>query len=239
MKRIGIVREQSFYSEALQEEMTLLIYSPRNFSPFLHYNLLIAQDGLDYFRFGRIARQVETLMEEDMKQLIIIGIPYTNVDDRKEKYHPDGHKFKKYMNFLTNELVPYLDNQFPALKGKSEYTLIGDSLAATVSLMAGLLQPAVFTKLILQSPYVNEVVLQAVENFTSSSSPVIYHQIGDKETEVKMMDGCVKDFLTPNRELNKLLTQKGFSSFYEEFKGEHLWKYWQASLTPIFRAMFN
>lgn len=240
VKRTGIVKEQLFYSEALQEDVSLLIYLPKNFSPFLHYNLLIAQDGLDYFRFGRINKHAEALIEEgEIEQLIIIGIPYINVNDRREKYHPSGVKFSKYIHFLACELVPYLDEQFPTIEAASNYTLIGDSLGATVSLMASLSYPTIFRKLILQSPYVNETVLQTVENFSSHLFPTIYHQIGIEETAVTMTDGRVKDFLTPNRKLNQLFKQNGFPYTYEEFEGDHLWKYWQPSLTPILKEIFD
>lgn len=239
-KQSGIIREHTFFSAALQEDLTLLIYLPENFSPLYKYSLLIAQDGQDYFRLGRIGRQVEALMkEEEIENIIVIGIPYKNVEDRRVKYHPRGVKFQNYVRFLAHELVPYLDKEFPTYQVGYGRALIGDSLGATVSLLAGLAYPNIFGKLILQSPYVNEDVLQAVEQFSTSSRPTIYHQIGKKETKVKTTTGEIQDFLTPNRELKLLLSKKGFSYTYEEFDGDHTWKYWQPALTPILKDIFE
>ncbi|WP_299093930.1 esterase family protein [uncultured Metabacillus sp.] len=236
----GIIKEHLFYSEALQEELTLLIYLPVNFSPLYKYSLLIAQDGQDYFRLGRVGRQVEALMKnEEIDNVIVVGIPYHDVEDRRKKYHPNGAKHQAYIRFLTHELVPYLDEEFPTYQVGYGRALIGDSLGATVSLMTGLAYPNTFGKLILQSPYVNEVVLQAVQDFKESSRPTIYHQIGKKETEVKTTHGEIEDFLTPNRELKTVISAKGFSYTYEEFDGDHTWKYWQPALTPILRQMFE
>ncbi|MGM7719657.1 alpha/beta hydrolase [Metabacillus sp. Hm71] len=239
-KQSGIIKEHLFYSAALQEELTLLIYLPENFSPLYKYSLLIAQDGQDYFRLGRVGRQVEALMKnEEIDNLIVVGIPYHDVDDRRKKYHPSGAKCQAYIRFLTHELVPYLDQEFSTYQVGYGRALIGDSLGATVSLMTGLAYPNTFGKLILQSPYVNDVVIQAVKEFKASSRPTIYHQIGKKETEVKTTHGEIEDFLTPNRELKAVISEKGFSYTYEEFDGDHTWKYWQPALTPILRQMFE
>ncbi|MFC0271894.1 alpha/beta hydrolase [Metabacillus herbersteinensis] len=239
-KQTGIIKEEMFYSTALQEELTLLIYLPENFSPLYKYSLLIAQDGQDYFRLGRVARQAEALLKEDeIENLIIVGIPYNDVNDRKDKYHPQGEKFSAYVRFLAHELVPFLDQEFPTYQVGHGRALIGDSLGATVSLLTGLAYPHTFGKLILQSPFVNEDVTKAVEDFTSPSLPSIFHQIGTEETQVKTTDGQVKDFITPNRELQKLLEKKGFPYHYEEFKGDHTWKYWQPLLTPLLKEMFG
>ncbi|WP_226670711.1 alpha/beta hydrolase [Metabacillus litoralis] len=239
-KQTGIVKEHTFYSNSLQEELTLLVYLPENYSPLYKYSLLIAQDGQDYFRLGRVGRQVEALMkDEEIEDVIVIGIPYNDVNDRREKYHPNGSKFDNYVRFLAHELVPYLDKEFPTYQIGYGRALIGDSLGATVSLVTGLTYPNTFGKLILQSPYVNEDVLQIVESFSSASRPSIYHQIGKQETNVKTTDGEVLDFITPNRTLNEVLSNKGFSYTYEEFDGDHTWKYWQPALTPIFKVMFE
>ncbi|WP_156177658.1 esterase family protein [Bacillus sp. SA1-12] len=239
-KQTGIIKEHLFHSAALQEELTLLIYLPENFSPLYKYSLLIAQDGQDYFRLGRVGRQVDALMKnEEIDNIIVVGIPYHDVEDRRKKYHPSGAKFQAYIRFLTHELVPYLDQEFPTYQVGYGRALIGDSLGATLSLMTGLAYPNTFGKLILQSPFVNDEVLQAVKDFKGSSRPTVYHQIGKKETEVKTTHGEIEDFLTPNRELKSVISEKGFSYTYEEFDGDHTWKYWQPALTPILRLMFE
>jgi enterochelin esterase-like enzyme len=239
-KQTGMIKEHLFYSTALQEELTLLIYLPENFSPLYKYSLLIAQDGQDYFRLGRVGRQVQALMKnEEIENVIVVGIPYKDVGDRREKYHPDGGKFSGYVRFLAHELVPFLDQEFPTYQVGYGRALIGDSLGATVSLLTGLAYPNTFGKLILQSPYVNDAVLQAVKEFSSPSRPTIFHQIGKNETDVKTTDGEILDFITPNRELKTAISERGFSYTYEEFDGDHTWKYWQPALTPILREMFE
>jgi len=227
----GSVEDFTLYSDALGEDMQVLVHLPSNYSPLYKYSLVIASDGKDYFQLGRVPRVVDELLEnQEIENIIFVGIPYKSVEDRNRKYEPTGEQHGAYLRFLAHELAPYLDEKYPTYQVGMGRTLIGDSLAATVSLMAALKYPNIFGRVILQSPKVGPEMMEAVEKFPMNNSFTVYHVIGSEETEVKLTNGETADFLTPNRELNELMKNKGFSLFYEEFKGDHTWKYWQPDL---------
>jgi enterochelin esterase-like enzyme len=227
----GSIKDNLLYSENLQEEVKMLVYLPGSFSPLYKYHVLIVQDGQDYFQLGRIARIADELIEnKEMANTIIVGLPYKDVDDRQQKYHPNGEKNSAYIRFIAHELVPFLDSEFPTYQMGMGRTLIGDSLAATVSLMAALEYPNTFGKVILQSPYVNEKVLSNVKQFKQSHLIDVYHVVGTDETDVSTRNENERNFLEANRKLSTLFKQKNFPYFYEEFKGDHTWTYWQADL---------
>ncbi|EKN68809.1 putative esterase [Neobacillus bataviensis LMG 21833] len=235
----GTIKELTFQSNELREEMQLLVYLPANFSPLYKYSLLIAQDGRDYFQLGRIGRLAdEFLFEREIENIIIVGIPYKNVGDRRRKYHPDGEQNQQYIRFLAHELVPFLDKEFPTYHMGSTRALIGDSLGATVSLMTAIQYPHTFGKVLMQSPLVNEKVLELVEDFLEAQLVEIYHVIGTQETEVKTTDGKTSDFLNPNRQLSKIMKEMPFTYFYEEFNGNHTWTYWQPDLRRALKMLF-
>lgn len=235
----GTITEHIFKSNELGEDVLLLIYLPANYSPLYKYSLLIAQDGRDYFQLGKIGRLAdEYLFEREIENLIIIGIPYKDVADRRRKYHPDGDQQQQYIRFLAHELVPFLDREFPTYHMGSTRALIGDSLGATVSLMTALQYPHSFGKVLLQSPYVNEKVLGMVNNFTETELLEIYHIVGDQETQVQTTNGETSDFLSPNRKLSSLFSGKSFTYFYDEFDGDHTWTYWQPDLKRALKMMF-
>lgn len=227
----GSLTDVTFYSHALKEEVPLLIYTPANYTPLNQYNTLIASDGKDYFQLGGISRLADRLIDNyEIDNLIIVGVPYKNVFDRKRKYIPSGDLHEEYLTFLAEELVPYLDEEYSTYQTSSSRGLIGDSMAATASLLAAVKYPQIFSKAILQSPYVDHLVLSAVEKATNPESLSIYHIIGKKEDEVVTTDKTIQDFLTPNRQLQQLLKEKNFNTFYEEFDGNHTWKYWKPDL---------
>jgi enterochelin esterase-like enzyme len=235
----GTIKELTLKSSELDEEIQLLVYLPANFSPLYKYSLLIAQDGRDYFQLGRIGRLAdEFLYEREIENIIIVGVPYKDVADRRRKYHPDGDQNHAYIRFLAHELVPFLDHEYPTYHMGSTRALIGDSLGATVSLMTALQYPHTFGKVLLQSPLVDAQVLEMVENFTDSQLVEIYHVIGNQETEVQTTDGLVRDFLSPNRELSSIISKKSFTYFYEEFNGNHTWTNWQPDLRRALKMLF-
>ncbi|CRK83434.1 alpha/beta hydrolase [Neobacillus massiliamazoniensis] len=235
----GTIKELTLFSKELGEEILLLIYLPANFSPLYKYSLLIAQDGRDYFQLGRIGRLADELLyNREIENIIIVGVPYKNVDDRRRKYHPDGDMNQPYIRFLAHELVPYLDQTFPTYHMGSTRAMIGDSLGATVSLLTAIQYPHTFGKILLQSPYVDNHVLDIVKGFTEAQLLEIYHVIGNQETTVHTTDGKISDFLTPNRILSSVISEKQFTYFYEEFNGNHTWTYWQPDLRRALKMLF-
>lgn len=81
----GKVKDITFFSNSLQEEMELLIYVPANYTPLNKYNILIASDGKDYFQLGGISRLADKLIDDfEIENLIIVGVPYKNIEDRRK-----------------------------------------------------------------------------------------------------------------------------------------------------------
>ncbi|WP_146552349.1 esterase family protein [Rummeliibacillus sp. SL167] len=236
----GTIRDLEFYSEALQETLELLIYLPANYSPLYKYSLLIASDGKDYFQLGRISRVAdEYLANGEIENLIIVGVPYKSIEDRRRKYLPNGDLHEAYLRFLAHELVPYIDKYYSTYQMGMGRALIGDSQAATVSLLAAIAYPNIFGKVILQSPYVDDAVLNKVRKVKNPHAFSVYHVVGLGETQVMTTSKTIKDFLTPNRKLHELFLEKGITTFYEEFDGQHSWKYWQPDLKRAIKQKFD
>ena len=236
----GAITDVSFFSEALQETFDLLIYVPANYTPLNQYHICIASDGRDYFQMGGIARLADQLLEDyEMEQTIIVGVPYINAADRANKYIPTGNQFTAYMSFLANELVPYLDEEYSTYGLATGRALIGDSMAGTAALMGVLHYPSIFGKAALQSPFVDEAVLNKVKELPLKEGVSIYHIIGLQEIAMTRKNGEVMDLLTPNRTLHSLMKQQKIDYFYEEFDGNHTWTYWKPDLSRLLVKIFG
>ncbi|WP_029328992.1 alpha/beta hydrolase [Lentibacillus jeotgali] len=241
MGRKGKMIEKQINSRYLNETLTLKIYQPETFSPLYKYQICIMQDGDDYYQLGRAATLSDRMHENgEISNTILVGIHYRDKFDRKRKYHPDGSQSPAYSKFLAHEAVPLLDDLFPTyLMGQSR-ALVGDSLAGTLALMTALHYPNTFGKIIIQSPYVDEKVKRTVRNAKGIHAIAIYHTIGTEETAVETTAGDKADFLTPNRELNRLLQVKNMDYNYHELEGaQHTWKSWQKDLSRAFTSIFN
>ncbi|MBP3951223.1 esterase family protein [Bacillus suaedae] len=236
----GSITDAVIKSNELKEDISLLIYTPPDFTPLKTYDLLICQDGNDYFQIGRIPRQAEALMEEgDIRETIIVGVPYPSVDERRERYFPRAKKNEAYIRFLAHELLPFLDEEYPLEPLASARTLAGDSLAATVSLMTAVRYPSLFGQVMMHSPFVNEDVLTEVKACQKPEELSLYHVIGLKETAVNTTDGNIVDFIPPNRQLTELIEEMDFTYYYHEFDGDHKWTYWQKDLPRGLKSLLS
>lgn len=236
----GTIHDVGFKSGLLGEIINILIYLPPSYTPLRKFPLLIAQDGKDYFQLGRVARYTDELAGNNLIEApVIIGIPYQNAEDRRSKYHPEGEKNDAYIRFLSEELLPWAEKEYSTHEMAKARTLMGDSLAATVSLMTAVDYPHTFGNVILQSPLVNHEVLAAVRSHQAPHLLDVYHVIGKDEGKITFSPDRIEDFLSPNRELHQLFNQMGFNSFYEEFDGGHSWKYWQPDVKRALHMMFS
>ena len=236
----GKIEEFTIQSKELGEDMQILVHLPHNYTPLYKYAVLIGSDGKDYIQFGRIGRVIDEFTESgEIEDVIFFGVPYKSVSERRRMYHPEGDKREAYTRFLAHELVPYIDNNYPTYQIGSGRGLIGDSLAATISLLTASKYPSIFGKVLLHSPYVDDFLLEKVKAVKDSSAFSIYHVIGEGETEVNTQVDGVQDFLTPNRALKELIESKGFPYFYEEFKGDHTWKHWQPDVRRAISLVYG
>lgn len=241
MGRKGTMVEETIESNYLNETMTLKLYQPASFSPLYKYNICVMQDGDDYYQMGRIATLSDKLhANNEITNTVFVGIHYQDKFDRRKKYHPDGEQQATYIKFLVHEVVPLLDDLLPTYHMGHARALIGDSLAGTVALMTALKYPNTFGKVIMQSPYIDQTVLSAVEQAKNIHAIDIYHTIGTAETTVQTTDGKEVDFVTSNRKLCDVLTARGASYIYRELDGAvHTWKHWQKDLPNVLMDMFD
>lgn len=240
MARKGTMKDYQINSKFLHETIQIKVYEPEEFDPLYENNLCIMQDGDDYFHLGRVATVSDRLHDDfEIVNTTFVGIPYIDRYDRWKKYHPDGEQFTAYKMFLKEEVVPLLDEILPINPLGTIRTLLGDSLAGTISLLAALDAPHLFSNIIMQSPYVDHYVLEAARKFNKSPMPEIYHTVGLAEHDVPTTKLGKLDFVAPNKELREVLARKFPVYHYEENPdGNHTWKFWQKELPDIFINVF-
>ncbi|RDW15966.1 alpha/beta hydrolase [Oceanobacillus chungangensis] len=241
MGRKGSFIVKEIQSNYLNETKAVKIYLPESFSPLNKYNICIMQDGDDYFQMGRIATLSDRLHTDgEIENTVFAGIHYKNKADRRKRYHLEGAEHDAYTNFIVREVIPMLDEIIPNLQMGRSRALIGDSLAGSFALSTAIRYPNTFGKVIMQSPYVDDALLRKVKATPNLETLDIYHTIGTAEIEALLSDEKKEDLLTPNRELFKLLQEKGTNYIYYELAdGDHTWKYWQRDMERLLKTMFN
>lgn len=241
MARKGTMYDKVIESSYLQETMTLKIYEPEIIDPLYETNVCIMQDGNDYYQLGRVATISDRLHDSgDIVNTVFVGIHYIDRFDRLKKYHPNGEQYEQYQQFLTKEVVPLIERMLPLNPLGTVWAMMGDSLAGTLALLTTLSYPDLFQKAILQSPLVDDVVLEKAQQCEKGHTFEIYHSIGLNESSVKTTAEESVDFVTPNKQLHEILQANVPNYHYKEIEsGNHTWKYWQEELPDILALMFG
>lgn len=241
MARKGKMVDKEINSTYLNETKVLNIFYPENFSTLYKYNICIMQDGNDYFQMGRVATLSDRLHDNhELTNTVFVGIHYKDAADRRRKFHPDGDQYEAYTKFISKEVVPLLDELIPTFHMGKSRILMGDSLAGTFSLLTALRYPNTFGKVIMQSPFVDEAVIEKAKEAKDLTTLDIYHTIGAKEDQAKLSDGKITDLLKPNRELKDYLSEQNCNYIYHELEdGEHTWKYWQKDMVRALTTMID
>lgn len=128
-----------------------------------HYPVLYLQDGQNLFDenapYGNwgLDKKMAMLSEKKLGDLIIITIDHAE-EERILEFTPseptrlgvgDG---KKYVRFLVDTLKPYVDQNFRTKPERAFTGLGGSSMGGLISVYAGLIAPATYSKLMIFSP---------------------------------------------------------------------------------------
>ena len=109
----------------------------------------------------RVAETVTALVEaEIIPHLIVVGIDhgvmrrareYLPVSDDRNPYarRPLG---RRYVEFVTGEVMPFVQREFPVARGPSNTGIGGSSYGAVAALFTALDRPGKFGRLLIESP---------------------------------------------------------------------------------------
>ncbi|AWB44846.1 enterochelin esterase [Paenibacillus sp. CAA11] len=223
-----VVKEE-IESAYLGEKRKLRIYLPPGYNDVLSYPVVYCQDGEEFFNFGRIATHANRLiLDEDIEPFIIVGVE-VNTSVRTAEYAPFGNRFNAYTSCFTEEIIPYVEKNYPVRQNREERILAGDSLGGSVSLHIAMKRPDLFSKIISLSGayYIPSQEMIAAETDLSGLS--LYMVVGLQERDYQTDTG-IYDFVALNRSTKELLEKRGAKVVYFEKDGKHLWGFWQQEL---------
>ncbi|AHV97702.1 alpha/beta hydrolase [Paenibacillus sabinae] len=230
--------KHTLWSESLGEERKLRVYLPPGYNELLSYPVVYCQDGEEFFNFGRIATIAGRLiLEEGAEPFIIVGVE-VNVAVRTQEYAPFGTRFDQYLSCFAEEIIPYIEQNYPVRRTPSERIVAGDSLGGSVSLHLALRYPDLFTRVLSLSGAFYPLTLEWIEDETDLSQLNINMVVGLQERDYQTDTG-VYDFVQLNRDARKLLEERGAKVDYREKEGRHIWGFWQKELPESLLYFLN
>lgn len=195
--------------------------------------LYILDSDIAYGMAASIARYLQ--FGENIPELIIVGIGYGTLrkdagNMRQRDYSPTEKSSKpgttggaqNFLNFLTDELFPYIDSTYRT--DKSDKTVFGYSIAGLFGLHVLFNKPETFNRYIIGSPYLlwDNAVIFSEEEEASIRFPElnakVFISVGSDESAEK--------YFNPIDELVTILEEREYEGLTLETKvfdgGTHL-----------------
>jgi enterochelin esterase family protein len=203
------------------------IYLPARFRRTRRYPLLVVHDGDDYLRYSGMKVILDNLIHRlEIPDLVVA---FTTSRDRLREYADD----RAHAAWLTNGLVPRLEQIFPLLGRPQGRALMGASFGAVAALAAAWRAPGYYGRLLLQSG-----------SFAFTDIGKSYHRGPLFDPIVSFMNrfrarpqlvaerlfvscGVYESLIYENRSLVPLLQASGMDVRYVEVRDGHNWENWR------------
>jgi enterochelin esterase-like enzyme len=227
--RSGTLEERTLHSRAFGDQRRVILYKPARFRSSRRYPLLIVHDGEDYLRYAQLKEVLDNLIHrlEVAPMVVALTIPH----DRLVEYPDDP----RHVRFLTEELLPMLENELPLVGGPTGRGLMGASFGAVASLSAAWRTPGCFGRLLLQSGSFAFTDI-GTHNRSAAFDPVVRFVNAFREApgrpsdRVFMSCGMYESLIYENRSLQPLFASTGMSVRFVEARDGHNWENWRDRL---------
>lgn len=223
----GSLSTISFQSVIMNKKYQVQIYLPPGYdaSGNVSYPSLYVHDGHEYLSLADMRNILDNLLDSNFIDPLI-GI-FIKPSNRNEEY--GFTQRNQYSDFITGELVPYIDSHYPTIKSPEFRLTMGTSLGGNISGLISYGHPEVFGNCGLHSPafWVND--FEVARWFTDSLK---------KDVNLFYIAGTYEDLGIDWSEFNDSLDSKGYQFRGKLFYEGHSWGLWRANCDEILKFFF-
>jgi enterochelin esterase-like enzyme len=241
----GKIENSRIKSALLENEHSLSIYTPPGYRKDGPPNgLLVVFDESAYLRLVPTPVILDNLLaEKKIPPMVAVLIGNPNQETRTRELPPNP----KFADFLNNELVPWVRQNYNVTSDPGKVVVAGSSFGGIASVYAGLRHPETFGNILCQSgsfwwaapkpePYTEPNFL-AKEFVKSPKLPLrFYMDAGSFEVDLNGGGGAI---LEPSRHMRDVLLAKGYEVHYQENVGGHDYLSWRGSLADGLLALLG
>ncbi|MUK87388.1 hypothetical protein GMD78_03100 [Ornithinibacillus sp. L9] len=234
------MEKRYFHSTILNKAFEYHVVAPDH--PITEGNILYVQDGNDYLELGKFLEAFHGLKSKGLvpnDNWIIVFIHPGTSEERWHSYNRKGSYFHSYIQMMHTEFIPFVEKEL-SVRNVIKRGLLGDSLAANISLNIAAKQPSMWTHLLLQSAAISQQDLDEIYNMDQPLHWKVYQTVGIYEDEfVSPITNERLYIYTRNRELAEVFRKKGASVQLTEFEEHHLWVVWERDLPNALKFLFH
>lgn len=252
----------SFYSPALRRTVPLTVVLPtdkqlpgqKGYQKAAPYKTLYLLHGV----FGSCLDWLSGTRVRALAQNANLCVVMPSGDN---KFYADSRlSGDKYATYIAEDLVRFVEASFPVSKKREDRFIAGLSMGGCGAVVNGLRHPETFGAICgMSSAFIKGNILNSVEEpghglFTSTEYRTMFglDDVKDFEggkddydmlarrtakrkqkPEIYLCCGTEDQLLPVNHEFRDLLGELGYSVTYEEWGGDHNWKFWDEAIEKV------
>lgn len=212
-------------SEVLGYDIQYRVYLPDGYESLEDLSVLYVTDGQGYIKRGRVPRVLDSLITAArIEPLITVFVDPRDPDDlgtnrRNQQFTCNSD----YLKFFSDELIPTIENAYPAAPDREKRTILGVSFGGLNAACFGLMGHETFSGVGMHSPANHPVPGLLAEYKKAPRLPL----------NIFLSTGEPDDNTRANREFRRLLRDKGYPLKYIEVPMGHNWDNWRPLIDDV------
>jgi enterochelin esterase family protein len=225
--RPGEMTELVLESASLGRETHVPVYLPARFRRTASYPLLVVHDGVDFLQYANAKVVLDNLIHRlDIADMVVA---FTSPENRLDEYANST----AHARYLSDELVPFLEQELPLVGQPSGRCLLGSSFGAIASLSTAYRSPDKYGSLVLMSGSFVFTDIATDHGGGPEFDPVVKfvnrfrarpRRVADR---AYMSCGVYEPLIVPNRAMVLTLEGQGLSVRFDEVRDGHTWENWR------------
>jgi enterochelin esterase family protein len=213
----GTIKDTIFHSRILDNTRIIKIYLPPDYPAGASgYPLILFHDGPDYLNLASVNNILDYLIAHKMIiPVIAVFVPGVN---RDAEYA--GKKIDLFTDFISTELMPFIDRGYKTSRDPSMRATIGASNGGNIALYLGLKKPGLFGKIAAQSSNVIPAI-DSILMYGPKLKLELYTDIGTYD---------IAELIPLVHHFTSLLQSGGYPFTFREIHEGHSWGNWKEHL---------
>lgn len=221
---------QRISSAYLGYDLQYRVYVPEAVEDLSDLPTIYLTDGQSYIRSGKMHRVLdEEIRAGRIKPMVAVFVDARDPDNlRNNRRNSQFFCNIDYVKFFVGELVPYISTQYPVSLSHKDRAIMGLSFGGLNAACFGLMAPATFGNIGMQSPAIHPIPKLRELFETEDTRPIrIFFSLGK-----------INDNTAVGRDFRRVLEEKGYEMFYKEVNASHNWRNWRPLLDDALQYFF-
>jgi len=226
----GQLTDVMVQSRALDRDCTATLYLPPGLRTTRGYPLLLVHDGGDFLQYAAAKTVLDNLIHQHAIAETVVA--FLHPKDRLTEYANSP----AHADFVTDELLPQLEREYPLSGRRSDRCLLGSSFGAAASLSTAYRSPDTYGSLVLMSGSFVFTDAGADHGGGPAFDPVVAFVNRYREQPRRLADriylscGVYEPLIVRNRAMRPVFESTGTEVRYVEARDGHSWENWRDRL---------